>query len=92
MTIEKQTLSIFSKELENQIMETVTKVIINTATDTRLNNRKRYFKKKDFCSELSISYNTLSAWITNGLKVIQIDGITLIDMEDANQFLNKHKI
>ncbi|WP_034551661.1 hypothetical protein [Carnobacterium funditum] len=90
--MENQVFGMFSKELEKQIIDTVTKVIMSTAADTKVNSGKRYFKKKDFCTEVCISYNTLSAWIDNGLKVIQIDGISLIDMQDAVQFLNKHKI
>lgn len=92
MSIGNQVFSMFSKELENKIVDTVTEVIMNTAAHTKANSDKRYFKKKDFCAELSISFNTLSSWINNGLKVIQIDGISLIDMQDAIQFFDEHKI
>lgn len=52
---------------------------------------KRYFRKKEFCKEMGISNNTLSLWIRKGLPVIQIEGISMIDMDDAVSFLNKHK-
>lgn len=87
-----QELKFFSDDLEKLVAETVIKVINNTAASVKENSSKRYFKKKAFCEEMEISFNTLANWIKMGLPVIQVEGIQLIDMQDAVKFLSEHKI
>ncbi|MBS0977088.1 DNA-binding protein [Levilactobacillus brevis] len=38
------------------------------------------------------SYNTLYSYIEEGLKVTQVGSIKRIDQDDANKFLEAHKI
>lgn len=38
------------------------------------------------------SYNTLYSYIKEGLKVTQIGSIKRIDQDDANKFLEAHKV
>lgn len=38
------------------------------------------------------SYNTLYSYIKKGLKVTQIGSVKRIDQDDANKFLEAHKI
>lgn len=85
-------MNLFSDDLEKIVAETVIKVINNTAASVKENGSKRYFKKKSFCEEMEISFNTLTNWINMGLPVIQVEGIQLIDMHDAVKFLSEHKI
>lgn len=85
-------MNLFSDDLEKRVAETVTQVIASAAASAKENNTKRYFKKKAFCEEMEISFSTLSNWIKKGLPTIQIEGIQLIDMKDAEKFLNEHKI
>ncbi|MCB5220288.1 helix-turn-helix domain-containing protein [Lactiplantibacillus pentosus] len=38
------------------------------------------------------SYNTLYSYIKKGLKVTQVGSVKRIDQDDANKFLEAHKI
>lgn len=38
------------------------------------------------------SYNTLYSYIREGLKVTQVGSVKRIDQDDANEFLEAHKI
>lgn len=38
------------------------------------------------------SYNTLYSYIKKGLKVTQVGSVKRIDQDDANEFLEAHKI
>ncbi|MCC6115640.1 prophage Lp3 protein 4 [Lactiplantibacillus plantarum] len=38
------------------------------------------------------SYNTLYSYIKEGLKVTQIGSVKRIDQDDANDFLEAHKV
>ncbi|ALO02879.1 hypothetical protein ASU28_00155 [Lactiplantibacillus paraplantarum] len=38
------------------------------------------------------SYNTLYSYIKEGLKVTQVGSVKRIDQDDANKFLEAHKI
>ncbi len=38
------------------------------------------------------SYNTLYSYIKEGLKVTQIGSVKRIDQDDANEFLEAHKV
>ena len=38
------------------------------------------------------SYNTLYSFIKKGLKVTQIGSVKRIDQDDANEFLEAHKV
>lgn len=88
----EQQYSMFSKELEEQIARTVISIVNNTAVETMNKGGQRYMKKKTFCEEMQISFNSLQVWIAKGLPVVQIEGISLIDMRDAEKFLQEHKI
>ena len=89
----EQQYSILSKEIETQIAITLQKVLNNVAEDNKNKSTKIFYKKKDFCKEVGISYNTLQLWINKeNLPVIQVEGLSLIDMRDAERFLEKHKI
>lgn len=90
--MKEQTFSIFSEETEKVISEAVLKIIFQTQSNVALNGKKRFLKKKEFCKEVGISNNTLSVWIKKGLPVIQVEGISLIDMEDAIKFFNQNKV
>lgn len=90
--MQEQTYSMFSNELEEKIAERVIAIVTETAMEAKLEGNKRYFKKNAFCEEMSISFNSLQGWLRMGLPVIQVEGITMIDMQDAIEFLNKHKI
>lgn len=89
--MQNQIISLFSEEVQKQIAETVISIVTKTANETLQKPAKRYYKKKEFCQEVGIANNTLTLWINRGLKVIQIEGITMIDMNDAIQFINEHK-
>lgn len=84
--------NIFSKEIEEQIASTVITIVNSTAVDAINKGDRRYYKKKAFCAQMQISHNTLQGWIANGLPCIQVEGISLIDMRDAEIFLQAHKI
>ncbi|MFL2137838.1 hypothetical protein [Desemzia sp. FAM 23991] len=90
--MEQQEYSVFSKEIEQQIARSL-QIILNDVVEKNQNeDTKRYYKKKDFCKEMSISFSTLQGWVTKGLPIIQVEGISLIDMRDAEKFLQDHKI
>lgn len=89
--MQNQSISLFSEDIQKQIAETVISIVTKTANETLQRPAKRYYKKKDFCQELQIANNTLTIWINKGLPVIQIEGITMIDMNDAIRFINEHK-
>lgn len=38
------------------------------------------------------SYNTLYSYIKEGLKVTQVGNVKRIDQDDANEFLEAHKV
>lgn len=84
--------NMFSKELEEKIVNTIITIVNNTAVEARNKGGRRYLKKKDFCREFGISFNSLKLWESKGLKVIQVEGISLIDTLDVEKFLEKHKI
>lgn len=88
----EQEYTMFSKELEEQIARTVITIVNSTADKAINRDGKRYLKKKDFCKEMSISFSTLRVWVAKGLPVIQVEGITLVDMRDAEKFLQDHKL
>ena len=90
--MQEPNISMFSDDLENRIAETVISIVTKSASDTLYKPTKRFYRKKEFCQEIGIANNTLSLWINKGLKVSQIEGVQLIDMEDAIQFINEHKI
>lgn len=89
--MQNQSISLFSEEVQKQIAETVISIVTKTANETLQKPAKRYYKKKEFCQEVGIANNTLTLWINRGLKVSQIEGISLIDMNDAIKFINEHK-
>ncbi|SIN98011.1 transcriptional regulator, AlpA family [Carnobacterium alterfunditum] len=90
--MEQQTFGLFSKEIQEQIAKFLETMLGNVAEESKNKGGKRYFKKKDFCEEIGISYGTLAKWLTKGLKVIHVEQITMIDMRDAEKFLQDHKI
>lgn len=89
--MQNQAVNMFSEDLEKLIGEAIRHVVKDTVDQTQQQSSKRYYKKKEFCKEMGIVYNTLTVWINKGLPVIQVEGLTLIDMEDAIRFLNNHK-
>lgn len=84
--------NMFSKRLEDKITNNVITIVNSAAVEAMKKSDRRYYKKKAFCTQMQISHNTLQGWITKGLPCIQVEGISLIDMRDAEKFLQAHKI
>lgn len=88
----EQQQGLFSSEIEKQIALSLEIILKDVAEKSGKEPTKRYFKKKDFCKEIGISFNSCQLWITKGLPVVQVEGVLLIDMRDAEKFLQDHKI
>lgn len=85
-------MELFSKDIQQGVASELMTLINEVKAESQKLPSKRYFKKKDFCQEVGISFNTLQKWINElGFKVVIIDGLQLIDMQDAVEFFNKHK-
>ncbi|WP_086351160.1 helix-turn-helix domain-containing protein [Candidatus Enterococcus clewellii] len=54
-------------------------------------NSARYMTKKEAAAYCGVSFNTLQRFISLGLKVIMIDGMTRIDKNDCDEFMQKNK-
>lgn len=51
----------------------------------------RYMTKKEAAAYCGVSFNSLQKYISLGLKVIIIDGMTRIDKKDCDEFMEKNK-
>lgn len=53
---------------------------------------KEFFNQKEACELLGISYQTLQAWRRKGLKIVAIDGKTIVPRSNIIQFLKSYEI
>ena len=87
-------VSIFSQdvqqEMKNEIVESVMKTL---SVLLQGNGNKRYLRLAEASEYASISQNTLKLWIEKyKLPVSCIEGVRLIDTQDLDAMIAKHKI
>lgn len=73
------------KEITMKILQ-VTEEVINLHYKFYQND-KPFLKKKDACELLNISYATLQKFLTDGLKIHQIDGISFISRQELMNYV-----
>jgi len=75
----------YSNELRKQVYQLVTDEIERARRDVGLD--KQYLKRKDATKYAGVSASTFDKWC---LPVHQIDGITLYNKKDINDFIESH--
>ncbi|MHC5215238.1 helix-turn-helix domain-containing protein [Enterococcus sp. LJL128] len=54
--------------------------------------RSKYLSKKNACIYATISPSTLEKWLAKGLPVSKIDRLYMINADDIDEFIAKHKL
>lgn len=75
-----------TKMIQQQISSLILHEISKLGNTTEY--RQRYMNKKQTCSYLQISNNTLDCWIGNGLPVIKINGVLRFDILAIDKWLS----
>lgn len=73
--------------IKHQLSTLILTEIENTRKQVNLNFR--YMNKKQTCSYLQISNNTLDSWIKQGFPFIKINGSTRFDKIAIDKWLNQ---
>lgn len=84
----------FMQEIKTYFENTIEEILekkIEQLSPKELKTEREWMKQKEVCEQLNISYNTLQKWIVLGLKISQVEGITLINREEINRFLRNHE-
>ena len=82
--------SIFSKEMEQMIAETVTKMV--TETMQKILAAQGYKQPKSAEEYADISDDTLARWEVKGLSYSKISSIKLYSVKDLDDFIAKYKV
>lgn len=74
------------------IVEKISEAIQKASeTETKRKELPRYMTKAQAAKYCGCSFNTFQKYVRAGLRVIQIDGITRIDKNDVDEFLEQNK-
>ncbi|HJE79488.1 MAG TPA: helix-turn-helix domain-containing protein [Enterococcus gallinarum] len=60
-------------------------------TETKRRELPRYMTKVQAAEYCGCSFNTFQKYVRAGLRVIQVDGVTRIDKNDVDEFLEQNK-
>ena len=75
-----------AKMIQQQISVLISHEISKMGNNT--DSKQRYMNKKQTCSYLQISNNTLDQWIDRGLPVIKINGVMRFDSLAIDKWLS----
>lgn len=83
---------ILPDEQANNLREMIYALITDTVQTARKDAglEKQWVNKKDAYKYAGVSYNTLQAWVAQGLPVHVIDGIQLLNKNEIDQFILGH--
>lgn len=89
-------LKIDSIELADPAFQPIVEKIaqaIQKASETETKRRElpRYMTKAQAAEYCGCSFNTFQKYVRAGLRVIQVDGVTRIDKNDVDDFLEQNK-
>ncbi|MGG5342412.1 helix-turn-helix domain-containing protein [Enterococcus sp. AZ192] len=77
----------FDEKQIEMLQQQISQLILNEVSKID-NNKPRYMNKKQTCSYLQISNNTLDYWIKKGLPVIRINGVMRFDSLEIDNWLS----
>lgn len=75
--------------LEQGIYKLVTETVNKAREDSSINS-KQYMRKKELCTYLSVSYNTLNKLIYEGLPQINVRGLVRFNKSQVDQWMIEH--
>lgn len=93
MTAQLMLPATFSDALVEQITSTVNTAVTNaiaSALEGATTSKSPYLTIHEAMSLSTVSRNTLTKWLSGGLKHVTIDGVTRIKRDDLASFMDSH--